>query len=107
MKVDVAHQLGKKAAMPVMDRALDQLLAGIGGSSIEILDKKKTWNDSTMRFSFTGKVGYISVPLAGTIDVADANVTVNMDLPPVVKTFIGEDKIRRIVETNVREMLTA
>lgn len=107
MRVDVAHQLGKDAAVPVMDRCLDHLLSGIGGSSIEILDKKKTWNGSSMRFSFTGKVGYISVPLAGTIDVSDANVVVNMDLPPLVKTFIGEEKIHRIVETNVREMLTA
>jgi hypothetical protein len=60
-----------------------------------------------MEFSFTGKVGYISVPLAGTIDVNDENVVVNMDLPPVVKTFVGEQKIHRIVETNIREMLTA
>jgi hypothetical protein len=58
-----------------------------------------------MRFSFTGKMGYISVPLAGTIDVNDANVVVDMDLPPMVKTFVGEEKIRRLVETNVREML--
>jgi len=90
-----------------MDRCLDHLLGGIGGSSVEILDKKKTWSGSSMRFSFTGKVGYISVPLTGTIDVDDANVAVDMDLPAVVKTFFGEDKIRRIVETNVREMLTA
>src|SRR6185312_10258714 len=107
MRVDVTHQLGKEAAVPVMDRCLDHLLGGVGGSSIEILDKRKSWNGSSMRFSFTGKVGYISVPLAGTIDVNDANVIVDMDLPPVVKTFVGEEKIRRLVETNVREMLTA
>ena len=106
MRVDVTHQLGKEAAMPVMDRCLDHLLGGLG-SNIEILDKKTSWTGANMRFSFTGKVGYISVPLAGTIDVNDANVIVNMDLPPMVKTFIGEDKIHRIVETNVREMLTA
>jgi len=106
MRVDVAHQLGKEAAIPVMDRCLDHLLGGLG-SNIEILDKKTSWNGSNMRFSFTGRVGYISVPLAGTIGVDDANVVVEMDLPPVVKTFVGEEKIRRIVETNVREMLTA
>jgi hypothetical protein len=105
MRVDVAHQLGKDAAIPVMDRCLDHLLGGVGGSNIEILDKKKTWNGCNMRFSFTGKMGYISVPLAGTIDVNDANVVVDMDLPPMVKTFVGEEKIRRLVETNVREML--
>ncbi|HVW11566.1 MAG TPA: hypothetical protein VHC90_23445 [Bryobacteraceae bacterium] len=106
MRVEVGHQLGKQGAIPVMDRCLDHILGGVGGSSIQILDKKQTWNDGQMQFSFTGRVGYISVPLAGTIDVSEANVIVNMDLPPVVKTFLGEEKIRRIVETNVREMLT-
>jgi hypothetical protein len=106
MRVDVTHQLGKDAAIPVMDRCLDHLLTGIGGSNIEIVDKKKTWNGSSMQFSFTGRVGYISVPLTGTIDVGDANVVVNMELPPMVKSFIGEEKIHRLVETNVREMLT-
>ena len=64
MRVDVAHQLGKEAAIPVMDRCLDHLLGGLG-SNIEILDKRTSWNGSNMRFSFTGRVGYISVPLAG------------------------------------------
>lgn len=106
MRVEVAHQLGKEAAVPVIDRCVDELLGGFG-SNVQIVDKKTSWNASTMQFSFTGKVGFISVPLAGTIDVNDANVVVNMDLPPMVKNFIGEDKIHRIVETNVRELLTA
>ena len=48
MKVVAEHALGKEAAIPVMDQALDKLLGGIGGSSIEILDKKKSWNGSVM-----------------------------------------------------------
>jgi len=88
MRVEIAHQLGKEGVIPVIDRCVDQLLGGFG-SNIQILDKKTSWNGSAMQFSFTGKVGYISVPLAGTIDGNDANVVINMDLPPVVKTFIG------------------
>ncbi|HEY4085230.1 MAG TPA: hypothetical protein VGM43_04790 [Bryobacteraceae bacterium] len=106
MRVEIAHQLGKKAAIPVIDRSLDRLLGGVG-SNVQIVDKKTSWNASTMQFSFTGKVGFISVPLAGTIDVNDASVVVSMDLPPMVKNFIGEDKIHQLVETNVRELLTA
>ena len=106
MTVVVEHGLGKAAAMPVMEKALDKLLAGLG-SGIEILDKKTNWNDSTMQFSFTGKVGYIAIPLGGTIDVAASSVTVIMDLPPMVKTFIGEEKIQRTIEKNVRELLAS
>jgi hypothetical protein len=105
MRVCVTHELTKDAAIPVMDQALDKLLGGVGSGSIQILNQKKSWNDSVMTFSFTGKVGFISVPLTGTIEVATSDVAVNMDLPPVVQTFIGEEKIRTIVETNVRELL--
>jgi len=101
MRVEIAHQLGKEGAMQVIDRCLDRLLGGFG-SNIQIVDQKTSWNGSNMEFSFTGKVGYISVPLAGTIDVNDANVIVDMELPPMVKSFIGEEKIHRIVETNIR-----
>ena len=106
MRVVVAHELTKEAAMPIMDHALTKLLGGVG-SSIEILNQKKTWNGSVMTFSFTGKMGFIAIPLTGTIDVACPCVTVNMDLPPVVTTFVGEEKIRKVVEANVREMLHA
>jgi hypothetical protein len=105
MRVVVAHGLTREAEMPIMDKALEKLLAGAGSSSIQILDQKKAWADSVMNFSFTGKLGFISVPITGTILVEYTNVTVDMELPPVVKTFIGEEKIRAIVDENVRSLL--
>lgn len=107
MRVVLAHGMTKEAAMPIMDKALDKLLAGTGGSSLQILDQKKTWNGSVMNFSFTGRLGFISVPITGKINVECTNVTVEMELPPVVKTFVGEEKIRAIVDENVRSMLRA
>ncbi len=107
MRVVVAHGLTQEATIPIMDKALDKLLSGVGGSSVQILDQKSTWNGSVMTFSFTGKLGFIAVPLKGTINVEHTNVTVLMDLPPVVTTFIGEDKLRAIVDENVRSLLRA
>jgi len=60
-----------------------------------------------MTFSCTGKVGFISVPLAATVAVDDTNVTVECELPAMVKNFVGEDKVRGIVEENVRKMVGA
>jgi hypothetical protein len=39
--------------------------------------------------------------------VDEVNVTVHCELPALVKTFIGEDKIRAGVERKVRGMLGA
>ncbi len=105
MTVVVPHNSTREKTIPLMDRAVDQILAGAGGSSFQVTEKQQSWNGSVMAFSFVGKLGFVSLPVAGTLAVDDVNVTVNIDLPPVVKSFVGEEKVRAIVAENVREML--
>jgi hypothetical protein len=107
MKVVVAHHSTEQAVKAVVDQGVDQLLAGAGGKSVQIVDQKKSWDGPVMTFSCTGKVGFISVPLAATVTVDDTNVTVDCDLPPMVKNFVGEEKVSGIVEENVRKMIGA
>ena len=106
MRVVVPHGMTQEATMPIMDKALDKLLAGVGGS-VQVLDQKSNWDGPVMTFSFTGKLGFIAVPLVGKINVEHTNVTVTMDLPPIVTMFIGEDKLRALVDENVRSLLRA
>jgi len=84
---------------------VDQLLAGAGGKSVQIVDQKKSWDGPVMNFSCTGKVGFISVPLTATVAVDDTNITVECELPSMVKNFVGEEKVRAMVEDNVRKMI--
>ena len=107
MKVLEAHHSTEQAVKPIVDQGIDQLLAGAGGKSVQIVDQKKIWEGPVMTFSCTAKVGFISVPLAATVTVDDTNVTVDCDLPPMVKNFVGEDKVSAIVEENVRKMIGA
>ena len=60
-----------------------------------------------MSFSLTGKMGFISVPLAGTVAVDDANVTVECDLPPMLKNFLGEAKISAGIQSKMKEIVGA
>ena len=50
-----------------------------------------------MDFSLTARLGFISLPISGMVVIDDTNVTVHCELPPLVKTFVGEDKIRASV----------
>jgi hypothetical protein len=58
-----------------------------------------------MGFSLTARVGFIALPISGTVVIDDINVSVNCELPPLVKTFVGEETIRAGVERKVRRML--
>lgn len=88
-----------ESAKARLDESVWTLLEGV-----EAADPKKSWDGDTMSFSFTGKVGFISVPLAGTAAVDATDVTVTMDLPPMVKNFVGEEKVRSVIEQRLREV---
>lgn len=105
MTIVVAHHSTQQAVKPVVDKGVDQLLAGAGGDSFRIIDQKKAWDGRVMTFSCTGQLGFISVPLAATVAVDDTNVTVESELPPMVKNFVGEERVRAIVEENLRKMV--
>jgi hypothetical protein len=107
MTLIIPHHKTKQEAVGIIDRGADELFAGVAGGLVEIVDQKKAWNGSTMNFSFTGKVGFISVPLTGTIAVDDRNVTVECELPAMVKNFIGEDKVGSGIEERMRGLLSA
>ena len=56
-------------------------------------------------WGLTARVGFISLPISGMVMVDENNVTVHCELPALVKTFVGEDRIRSSVERKVRGML--
>jgi hypothetical protein len=100
MTVIVPHKKTRQQAIQVVDGAITQLYsASVMG--VEIIDPIKKWDASTMIFSLTGRVGFIEVPLSGTVAVDDQNVTIVCDLPAILKNFVGEDKIRAGVEEKV------
>jgi hypothetical protein len=107
MTVIVPHNSTQQAAIEKLDGAANKLLAGAGNASIKIADQMKSWDGPKMNFSFTAKVGFISVPLAGTVTVDNQNVTLECDLPPMVKNFVGEDKARGVAEEKLKALMAA
>lgn len=105
MTVTVPHNTTVEEAIQIVDRSADGLFAGVAGGAVELADRKQQWNGPRMAFSLTARVGFIALPISGTVIVDDINVTVFCELPPVIKTFVGEDKIRAGVDRKVRAML--
>lgn len=105
MKVTLPHKKSQIEVMQVVDKSSDSLFAGVAGPAIEIVDQRKEWVGTTMHFSFTGRMGFISVPLKGTIEVGDKEVVVDCELPSLVQQFIGESKLGANIEKKVQLLL--
>lgn len=107
MTVIVPHGATPEKAIATIDHSWDRLFEGIGGAPVQLTDEKKSWSGRTMSFSLTARVGFIALPISGTVSVDDTNVTIQCELPGIVSKFIGEDKVRAGIEGRIRGLLKA
>ena len=106
MTVIIPHKTTADKAIAKVDQSSDSLFELPGGGPIQLVDKKKSWDGRTMNFSLTAKMGFIALPISGTVVVDDTNVTVHCELPRLIKSLGGEDVIRSGIENKVRGLLT-
>ena len=107
MTVNVTHGKTQDEAIVLVDGSLEKLLASVGGGSLEIDNLKKNWDGPTMRFSLVARLGFISIPLSGTALVEMTTLTIDLILPPMVKSFIGENEVRTGLEEKFAEIFAA
>jgi hypothetical protein len=106
MTIIIPHGKTAEEAMAIVDRSANTLFESTAGPHVQLTDKTRSWNGPTMNFGLTARLGFIAVPISGTIVVDAINVTVNCVLPALVNQFIGEEKIRAGLDRRVRAMLT-
>jgi hypothetical protein len=80
MRVTVSHNRRKEEIIRDLDRSFDDLFRGFGSVPIKIVNESRKWTGSRMDFSFDARVGIVSNPIRGFVDVTDRDVTVDADL---------------------------
>lgn len=106
MRVTITHTKGLEGAKKLVDDSAADLFRGAPGTPIQIVDQQKRWEGDTMHYSFTGKMGFFSAPIKGWVLVTEKDVTVECELPELLKRFMPEEKVRAGIETRVRGLLT-
>ena len=57
--------------MQALERSFNDLFKGLGTVPIQIANESRKWTGSRMDFSFDAKVGIVSAPIKGFVDVTD------------------------------------
>ena len=107
MTITIPHKKTKPEVVGIIDKAADNLFLNGIGETVKIVEPKKEWVESTMSFSLTGKMGFIVVPVSGTLAVDDVNVIAEFELPPMIKNFLGEEKVRAGIADKMKEIVGA
>jgi hypothetical protein len=105
MRVTVSHNQRKEEIVRAVDRSFNDLFKGLGTVPIQIVNESRKWTGSRMDFSFDAKMGIVSTPIKGFIDVTDKDVTVDADLGWLERLFPAK-QTQAALEGRVKGLLT-
>ena len=90
--------------MQSIDRSLNDILHGPSGLPIKLTIERRNWERSTLTFAATAKMGFMSVPIKGTVEVTDHDLTIDADLG-LLNKFIPENTARDLIGSRVKGLL--
>jgi hypothetical protein len=105
MRVTVSHNRRKEEIMQSVDRSFDDLFKGFGTVPIQIANESRKWTGSRMDFTFDAKVGIVSTPIKGFVNVTDRDVTIDADLGWLERLFPAK-QTQAALEQRVKGLLT-
>jgi putative polyhydroxyalkanoic acid system protein len=104
VRITVLHNRSKEEVKQSVDRSFNDLFEGIVVLPLRFVEEQRTWQGNTLIFSLTAKIGLVSTPIKGTIDVTDRDITIDVDLG-MLERLIPTTKAREVVSSRVRGLL--
>lgn len=105
MYIEEPHELGEQEAIGRIDRFLEALMEQQPPGGVTIRDPAKSWDGNTMRFSFTAAKGFFGTTIRGLLRVEDDRVVMDAELPALVRSVVGEDRIRDTISRELGRLL--
>jgi hypothetical protein len=104
MRIEQPHALGQQEAIGRMNGLLDRLIQDPpGGATIK--EVRKRWDGQRMTFFFAVSRGFFGAEFSGSMDVTDDRVVVAAELPPLVKRFVGEERVMQTIADHLGHVL--
>ena len=100
MRITVSHTKSKAEVIRLVDRSFDDLFRGMGIVPIQFVDERRSWQGSTLTFSISAKMGFVSTPIRGTIEVTDSDITIDADLG-LLERLIPATKARDSIDKRI------
>ena len=104
MRITVSHNRSKEEVIRNVDRSFNDLFQGVGAIPVRLVQEHKSWQGSIMTFALTAKMGLLSTPIKGTIEVTDHDLTIDADLG-ILERMIPAKKAQEVLTDHVRGLL--
>ena len=105
MRITVSHNKTKQEVIRSVDRSFDDLFQGVSTVPIRFVEERRNWQGSTLSFWISAKMGLVSTPIKGTIEVTDTDITIDADLG-LLERLIPASMARASLTNRIRGLLT-
>lgn len=105
MRFTVSHKKSREEAARIVEDAIAGLLETELPRPFRMTGMRKQWSNSTLQFQTAVAMGPLRMPVNGTVDVQDAEVIIDIELPPLLSKFIPEERLKEAVEARIRKRL--
>jgi hypothetical protein len=102
MRITVSHNRTQQEVVDSINRSFDELFSA--GLPVKVAVQQKEWQGSTLNFALTAKMGMLSTPIKGTVEVTDHDLTVDADLG-MLNNFISEKSAQDMIGTRIKGLL--
>jgi hypothetical protein len=104
MRITISHERTKEEVIKAVDRSFDKMFEGVEGLPVRVIVKERSWQGSTLTFALTAKMGLLSTPIKGTVEVTEHDVTVDADLG-LLNRLVSEKIARDVIGSRVKGLL--
>jgi hypothetical protein len=86
-----------------VDRSFDEMLEGKAGLPVRLVVKQKSWQGPILSFTLAAKMGLLSTPIKGTVEVTERDLIVDADLG-ILKNILPEKAVREVLANRFKEL---
>jgi len=104
VRITISHNRSKEEVIQSVDRSFNELFKGVGTLPVRLAVEQRNWQESTLNFLLTAKLGLISTPIKGTVEVTDQEITVDVDLG-MLNRFVNEKTAQQVVGSRIKGLL--
>jgi Putative polyhydroxyalkanoic acid system protein (PHA_gran_rgn) len=104
VRVSVSHNKPKSEVLRAVDQVFDDVFRGTGTIPFRVVNEERKWEGDILRFSFTAKMGILSAPVKGSVEVTETQVTIDADLG-LLGRLLSTRSATQAIEGRIRGLL--
>jgi hypothetical protein len=104
VRISLSHNRTKEEVVESVDRGFDELFKEAGALPVKLTVQQRSWQGSTMIFALTAKMGIMSTPIKGTVEVTDRDIIVDADLG-ILGRFVNEKTAQQLLGSRMKGLL--